>query len=180
VSATTSFAPADRIARERGAILLLALVFMLMLALIVSSVMHSAVLQLHMSGNDQFVEQASNTAQAVAAELSLNADNFRLDTKVGQSNCPRGVTGADCVVNLLSVTEPTDLPAGVELDYRVTRQEPLIYVGFPVRESEYAASSSNSFDAALFEINVRFDGAPKKLGSSHVVQGIAVRVPANR
>jgi hypothetical protein len=166
--------------RQRGAILLLALVFMLMLAIIVSSVMHTAVLQLHMSGNDQFVEQAFNAAQAVAAELSLDADNFRLDTQVEQSNCAPGNSSADCVLHLLAVAAPADMPEGVVLDYRVTRQEPLIYLGFPIRESEQAASSSNSFDAAVFEISVRVDGARKKLGSSHVVQGIAMRIPSNR
>ena len=71
-------------------------------------------------------------------------------------------------------------PAGVEIDYRVIRQDPLLWRGFPLREAQDAASSSSSFDAAIFEIDVRIDGSEKRLGNAHIVQGIAVRVPAFR
>ena len=68
----------------------------------------------------------------------------------------------------------------MEIDYRVIRQDPLLWRGLPVSEAQDAASSSSSFDAAIFEIDVRIDGSEKRLGSAHIVQGIAVRVPAVR
>ena len=43
---------------QRGAVLLLALVFMLMVAIIAATSMRTSILQLHMAGNDQFVEEA--------------------------------------------------------------------------------------------------------------------------
>jgi len=51
--------------RNRGAVLLLAMVFMLMLAVIAGSVMQTGVLEFHMAGNDQFQEEAFQRAQAI-------------------------------------------------------------------------------------------------------------------
>lgn len=165
---------------SRGVVLLLALVFMLMLAIVAATVMQTAILQLHMAGNDQFLEEAFHKAQAVATELSLNPDNFSLEGVVGSTNCPVGVEDIHCDRSQLPVPASAVVPTGVTLDYRVTRQDPLLWRGFPLRESQVAASSSNSFDAAIFEIDVRIDGSEKRLGSAHIVQGIAVRVAAFR
>ncbi|MEZ5571998.1 MAG: pilus assembly PilX N-terminal domain-containing protein [Halioglobus sp.] len=167
-------------AEMRGAILILALVFILMLAMISATVMQTAVFNLHMAGNDQFLEEAFNTAQGVASELAVEQENFRLDALVGQSNCPKGMESADCTVRLLPDSVLADVPPDIELDYRITRLKPYLYSGFPIRESQAGVSSSHSSDTAIFEISVRFDGSQRKLGSAHVVQGMAVRIPAVR
>ena len=163
-----------------GAVLLLALVFMLMLTMIATTVMQTAILQLRMAGNDQFLEEAFHKAQAIATELSLDPDNFSLEGGVGSTNCPVGVKDLNCYRSELPVPASAVVPTGVTLDYRVTRQDPLLWRDFPIREAQNTVSSSNSFDAAIFEIDVRIDGSEKRLGSSHIVQGIAVRVPALR
>jgi len=153
---------------------------MLMMAIIAALVLQTAVLQLHMAGNDQFLEEALHKVQAIATELSLNPDNFILEGGIGHTNCPAGVRDITCDRSELQVPASAVAPVGVELDYRVTRQEPLLWRGFPLRESQDTASSSSSFDAAIFEIDVRINGSEKRLGSAHIVQGIAVRVPAVR
>jgi hypothetical protein len=162
----------------RGAVLLLALVFMLMMALVATTVMQTAILQLRMSGNAQFLEEALHTAQAIASELSLQPENFSLEHDIGRGNCPANASVADCQSYQLLAPVSAVAPAGVQLDYRVTRQEPLFWHGFPIREAEHLASSSRSFNAATFEISVRIDGSRNRLGSAHIVQGIALRVPA--
>ncbi len=159
---------------------MLALVFMLMLAMVAATVMQTAVLELHMAGNDQFLEEALHRGQAIATELSLNPENFFLDGGVGHTNCPAGVQGPACDRSDLQAPTSAAVPAGVVLDYRVIRQDPLLSRGFPLRESQDTVSSSNSFDAANFEIDVRINGSEKRLGSAHIVQGIAVRVAAYR
>jgi hypothetical protein len=169
-----------RLTASRGVVLLLALVFMLMLAIVAATVMQTAILQLHMAGNDQFLEEALHKAQAIATELSLTPENFSFEGGVGSTNCPVGVEDINCDRSQLSVPASAVVPKGVTLDYRVTRQDPLLWRGFPIRESQDTASSSNSFDAAIFEIDVRIDGSEKRLGSAHIVQGIAVRVAAFR
>jgi hypothetical protein len=163
---------------NRGAALLLAMVFMLMLTMIAAMVMRTGHLQLRMAGNDQFLEEAFHLAQAVATELSLGADNFPLDTEAGDVICPQASEDIECDYRLLPAPQFAQTPEGVSIDYRITRQEPRLWHGFPIRESEHSVSSSIRFDAAIFDISVRINGSERKLGSAHIVQGIAVRVPA--
>lgn len=170
----------SRLPANRGAVLLLALLFMLLLSVIAATVMQSAILQLHMAGNDQFLEEALHKAQAIAGELSLDPGNFPLAGEVGDANCPQGVEGPGCDQSQLQVPASAVALDGYVLDYRVVRQDPLMWKGFPIRESEATVSSSNGFDAALFEIDVRLDGSDHRLGSAHVVQGMVVRVPVIR
>jgi hypothetical protein len=165
---------------SRGAVLLLALVFMLMLAMVAATVMQTAVMQLRMAGNDQFMEEAMHRARAIATELSLNPDNFSLEGGIGDTNCPVGMHSPGCDRSQLQVPVSAVVPTGVVMDYRVTRREPLFSRGFPFREPQDKVSSSNSFDAAIFEIDVRIDGSGERLGSAHIVQGIAMRVPTFR
>lgn len=172
--------PNTHFTRCRGVVLMLALVFMLMLGILATTVMQTGILQLHMAGNDQFLEEAFHKAQAIATELSLNPDNFFLGAAVGDTNCPVGEPSPGCNRSQLQVPMSAAATAGVELDYWVVRQEPLLWKGFSIRESQGTASSSSSFDAATFEIDVRVDGSEKRLGTAHIVQGIAVRVAAFR
>jgi hypothetical protein len=165
---------------SRGAVLLVALIFMLLLVVIAGTVMQSAILQLRMSGNDQFTEDALHQAQGIAGELSLNPQNFLLTGGVGVANCPPGRQDQGCDHSQLQVPASASALDGYALDYRVVRQEPLLWRGFPIRESENAVSSSTGFDAALFEIDVQLDGSENRLGSAHVVQGMVVRVPVMR
>lgn len=165
---------------SHGAVLLLALVFMLMMAITAATVMDNAILQLHMAGNDQFFEETFHKAQAIATELSLNPDNFSLEGGSGYTNCPVREQDLVCDIAQLSTLVSSEVPAGVKLDYAVTRQDPLLWRGFPIRESQDTVSSSANFDAAIFEINVRIDGREKRLGSVHLAQGIALRVAAFR
>lgn len=164
----------------RGAALLLALVFLLLLAMLAATVMRTSILQLHMAGNDQFMEEAVHQAQAVATELSLRAENFYLRSAVDEINCPEGDMDPGCNYTRLPPLVQAMVPDGVALDYRVTRQAPLLWRGFPIREAEAIASSSTRFDAAMFEILVQVDGAGISLGSARIAQGIAVRVAGRR
>lgn len=161
-----------------GAVLPLAMMFALMLAIIATTVMQTAVMQWFMAGNNQFVEEAFLTAQAVATELSLEPTNFPLTGDVGYTNCPLLREAPGCDLSQLATPLSAAVPVGVELDYRVIRQDPLLLKGFPIRESEDAVSSSDRFDAAMFEIDVLIDGSETRLGSAHLVQGMAVRVAA--
>jgi len=180
MKATSQYCQRSRLASHRGAALLLALVFMLMLAVIAATVMRTAILQLHMAGNDQFLEEALHQAEAIATELSLGRDNFRPGGEVGDVNCATGSLAPDCDYRLLPPMTHAATAEGVTLDYRITRQDPALWRGFPIRESQQAVSSSAGFDAAIFEISVRIDGRAMQLGSAHVVQGIAMRIASAR
>jgi hypothetical protein len=170
----------SRLTASQGTVLLLALVYMLITAIIVALVLQTGGLQMRMAGNDQFLEEAFHQEQAIVTEVSQNADNFTLEGGIGYTNCPALTRDIRCNRNDLSVPPSAVTLPGVEVDYRVIRQEPLLWREFSLREAQDSASSSNRFDAAVFEIDVRIDGGEKHLGSVHVVQGIAVRVPTLR
>ena len=74
--------------KNHGTVLIVTLVFTLMLAIISMTAMQTALLQLRMAGNDQFLEEAFHIAEAIADELSQSPENFFLGTEVGHSNCP--------------------------------------------------------------------------------------------
>ncbi len=158
--------------------MLLALLFLLLLSLVAATVMRSAILQLRMAGNDQFLEESLHQAQAIATELSLDADSFSLAADVGDINCPQGEEAPDCHQSTLRLPSSALELEHYTLELKVTRQDPLVFKGFPLRENEDAVSSSHSFDAAIFEIAVRLIGSDIRFGSAHIVQGVAIRVPA--
>src|SRR5262249_1184621 len=157
---------------SQGMVLLLALVYMLITAIIVALVLQTGGLQLRMAGNDQFLEEAFNQVQAIVTEVSLNTNNFTLEGGIGDTNCPPLTRDARCNRNELSVPPSAVALSGAVVDYRVIRQEPLLWRSFSPREAQGSASSSNRFDAAVFEIDARIDGSEKHFGSAHVVQGV--------
>ena len=165
--------------RNRGAVLLLAMVFMLMLAVIAGSVMQTGVLEFHMAGNDQFQEEAFQRAQAIASELSRDQDNFSLAGGLGYTLCSSEDSDPGCDSNSLGPPLSAVVPEGVELTYRVIRQGPRLLQSFPLREAQSVASGSGMFDAAIFEVSVHLDGSDRRLGSARVVQGMAVRLAAS-
>ena len=142
--------PKTAIKTSHGSVLILALVFMLMLAVISTTAMHTALLQLRMAGNDQFLEEAFHKAEAIADELSQSPDNFLLDTEVGHSNCPLDPKILDCEFRLLPVPVSASTSEGYEIDYRITRQDPLLWQDFPMRESQVTVPNSLTVEPVRF------------------------------
>ena len=165
--------------RHRGSVLLLALVFVLMLTLIATSVVQTATLELHMAGNDQFREEASQVAKAIAAEISLNPENFSLMSPVGHSNCAPAGEAPDCDLRSLQVPGSAQSIGGYDLDYRVTRVAPLSLEDYPVPGVQQTRGEGEPLNVARFEIEVRVDGRHNRRGAAHVVQGVAVRIPGS-
>lgn len=169
---TMSKSPPGRDA-STGAVLLVAMVFLLLLALVAGTVMQTSMLEFRMAGNDQFREEAFQQAQAVATSISRNIDNFPVSGDVGYTICNSGCDSNTLNYDTTMVTNPS-LVSGI-----VTREGPLILETFPVRLSESQASSSPSYDAAVFEVKVEYNGSGEGLGNAAVAQGIAVRIASS-
>jgi hypothetical protein len=158
---------------QRGAILLLSMICLLLIAMVAGTTMHTSILELRMAGNDQFREEAFQKAQAVATALMENPDNFPVAGLVGYTVCASGSSDPGCDATTISVPAAvTSAPAGVAVDYRVERQGPLIVPGLPFRQSQSSTSSSLAFDSAFFEAQVTVDGGAVSLGRSEVAQGV--------
>ncbi len=160
-------------ASQRGAILLLSMICLLLIAMVAGTTMHTSILEFRMAGNDQFREEAFQKAQAVATALMEDPDNFPVAGQVGYTVCATGSSDPGCDVTTIVIPAAvSSVPAGVVVDYRVERQGPLIVQGLPFRQSQSSASSSLAFDSAFFEAQVAVDGGAVSLGRSEVAQGV--------
>ena len=159
--------------KQRGAVLLIAMIFLLLLAIIAGTVTQTSILEFFMAGNAQFREEAFQEAQAVVTEIAADIDNFPVVGQVGYTLCKTSGTGCNTTLGPLTAN------AGTKADYRVVRRGPLILESLPFRQGESQGSSSPNFDAVIFEIDVAIDGSDSKLGSAEVVQGMAVRVASS-
>lgn len=162
---------------SKGAVLLVAMVFLLLMAMVAGTVMQTSMLEFKMAGNDQFREEAFQKAQAVASSISEDIDNFPVVGDVGYTNCVASDTDPDCDITTLTIHSGiSTVPTGVDVTAQVTREGPLILESFPVRLSESQTSSSPSYDAAIFEVAVEYSGSDIGLGNAEVAQGVAVRI----
>jgi Tfp pilus assembly protein PilX len=160
--------------KNKGAVLILSMVFMLLLAMVAGTVMQTSVLEFRMAGNDQFREEAFQEAQAIASGISEKQVNFPVTGDVGYTLCKAGDSDSVCDETSLVVGNTTiSVPTGVSVSYRVERQGPAILESLPFRQSQSNVSSSLAYDAAVFEVTATVDGTAEKLGRAEVAHGIA-------
>ncbi len=170
----------DKRSGSRGAVLLLAMVFLVLMTLVASTAMKFSVQEFQMAGNAEFREDAFQQAQAIASEISTDLDNFPITGDIGYTICATGDTDTDCNgTNVIGDLESDTVPAGVTTNYQVVRQGPLFVEGLPFRQSQANASSAPAFDTAIFEVAANIDGTAARLGSATVVQGVAIRVASS-
>lgn len=161
--------------RQRGAVLLVSMIFLLLLAIIAGTVTQTSILEFFMAGNEQFREEAFQKAQAVVNEISGDLDNFPVVGSVGHTVCPLGCNTSP----FPSTLNTPDVNDEYVTTYQVVRRGPLILESLPFRQSESSASSSPNFDAAVFEIDVDVDGSATRLGAARLIQGMAVVVASS-
>lgn len=168
----------DRAGREGGAILMLAMVFTAMLALLSASVLRVVVMELRMAGNEAARQASFQYAEAILSAIVRREAFFPTDTLPGLVYCESGDTGSPCPELVLSETgvEPPGVYPGIS--YSLSRREPAVMAHFPLRESEDQASGSGHFSALLFDVSVKVKGTGHRGGTVRIVQGVAVRVPA--
>ncbi len=134
----------------RGAILILVLVYLSLLALVSASAMRSAALQVRMAGNEQFAAAARAQARAIANAVAQDPTNFDPGAAVGLARCVMADAAAGCVSGgLASLPAPL---AAAAIDYRVVRRAPLELADVPLGAGE-AGNTAAQF--ALFEVQVR-------------------------
>ncbi len=167
--------------RSQGVVLLLAMVFLLLLATLSGAAMQTSIAEFQMAANGQFREQAFQRAQAIASAISSDEANFPRVASVGTLFCKVGDSNADCsetrFVALDSVLEAA--PPGVAVLYRVERMGPSLLPSLPIRLPQTAVSSALAYNAAIYEAQVRVDGGGVNLGVAEVVQGIALLVASS-
>jgi len=167
--------------RSKGVVLLLAMVFLLLLAILSGTAMQTSIAEFQMAANGQFREQAFQRAQAIISAISSEEANFPIVAPVGSLICKDGDSMEDCVetrhIDLDSALEA--VPPGVVIRYTVERIGPALLPSLPIRMPQAAVSSALAYNAAIYEAQVRVDGRRVKLAVAEVAQGIALLVASS-
>jgi hypothetical protein len=164
--------PATAINRQGGAILVVALMFLIAITLLTLSSMRATNIGLYMAQNEESRIAAEQAAQALADAIVANPSATPVYGMQGYTACTAGQT--DCDRYDLPVGDPV-LEAAIASDHisaRVERVGPIFRP--PPRAVE---SSIDKFTSAGFRVTTTYDRMDEGLGRQQVSQGVLVLVP---
>jgi hypothetical protein len=158
--------------RQQGAILVVALMFLIAITLLTLSSMRATNIGLYMAQNEESRIAAEQAAQALADAIVANPGSTPVYGMQGFTACTAGET--DCDRYDLPVGDAV-LEAAVASDHiraRVERVGPIFRP--PPRVVE---SSIDKFTSAGFRVTTTYDRMDEGLGRQQVSQGVLVLVP---
>jgi archaellum component FlaG (FlaF/FlaG flagellin family) len=158
--------------KQSGAVLVIALMFLVAITLLTVSSMRSSKIGLHMAQNEESRIVAEQAAQALADAIVANpgstpvvgVSGFTVCT-VGEANCNRDDLPVDNSVLAGAVSE-SHISARVERTGLAFRPPPRI-----------VESSVDKFSAASFKVTTTYDRTADGLGRQQVSEGVLVLVP---
>ncbi|MCP5130047.1 MAG: hypothetical protein H6985_10750 [Pseudomonadales bacterium] len=162
-------------AGQRGMVLAISLLVLLILSLVATTVARTNRLQLHMAGNDEARIAAMQRALAVADSVLPVAIAPGRPAQVGYRLCTALSTDTRCDERTITL-DPSVQTAIGSLDVAVVRVAPL-QDRLPVM-AEAKASSTVHYRAARIEVQVAYDGSSGGRGRAMLTQGLLVRLPA--
>jgi Tfp pilus assembly protein PilX len=157
--------------KERGAILVISLVFLVAITLFTISSMRTSRIGLHMAQNDESRIAAVQTAQALADAIVANPGSTPVIGMTGYTACTAGESS--CNRNDLAVDNET-LTGKIDSDYISARVERVGTVYRP--PPRIVESSLDKFTSASFTITTTFDRAEDGLGTQQVTEGVLVLI----
>ena len=170
--------PARRLKQQSGVVLIVALVFLALIALISTTSMVSSRLEMFMSANEQARLDAVQRAQSIVDALGNQDDSFRV-TSLGYLRCNSGHAGSDCdtSANLaLANSDVSTLIAGAD-DLAYSAEFYYEAANVPPASLGSGNASGGAYGAAYFDIQVFYDSASSRGGRTEISQGIGVRIP---
>ena len=158
--------------KQRGAILVIALMFLVAMTLYTVSSMRSTNISLLMAQNEESRVAAEQAAQALADAIVATPASTPVIGKSGYSACTAGQT--DCTHNDLPVPDP-ELASRVAANHMAARVE---RTGADFRPPPRAVDTSiDKFSSASFRVVTTFDRVDEGLGREQVTEGVLVLVP---
>ncbi len=158
--------------KQGGAILVIALIFLVAITLITISSMRSSKIGLHMAQNEESRITAVQAAQALADAIVANPASTPVVGTTGYTSCTTGQSGCnrdDLEVNndaLYSAVASNYISARVERTGNVFSPPPRI-----------VESSIDKFTSASFKVITEYDRADEGLGRQQITEGVLVLVP---
>jgi len=158
--------------RQKGAILIIALMFLVAITLFTISSMRSSKIGLYMAQNEESRVAAEQAAQALADAIVANPASTPVVGTTGYTSCTAGETG--CNRNDLPITNPV-LAGAIASDHMQARVE---RTGSVFRPPPRAVESSiDKFTSASFRVITTFDRVDAGLGRQQITEGVLVLVP---
>jgi len=158
--------------RQGGAILVIALMFLVAITLFTISSMRSSNIGLFMAQNDESRIAAEQAAQALADAIVASPASTPVVGEPGYTACTAGETG--CNRNDLPVNDPV-LASAVANDYIQARVERTGTIFRP--PPRVVETSIDKFTSASFRVVTTYDRIDEGLGHEQVTEGVLVLVP---
>ena len=164
--------PVNSRQKQQGAILVIALMFLVAITLFTVSSMRSSNIGLHMAQNEESRTAAVQAAQALADAVVANPASTPVTGKSGFTACTTGQQGCDR--DDLPVSDPT--LAGEVSTYHLSARVERTGGEFqpPPRAVE---SSIDKFSTASFRVVTTFDRVDEGLGRQQITEGVLVLIP---
>jgi hypothetical protein len=159
-------------ARQRGAILVIALVFLVAITLYTISSMRSSNIGLFMAQNEESRVAAAQAAQALADAIVATPASTPVVGVSGYTACTANESG--CTRNDLPVTDPV-LAYAIANDYIAARVERTGTIFRP--PPRVVETSIDKFSSASFRVTTTYDRVDEGLGREQVTEGVLVLVP---
>lgn len=165
----------------RGAVLLLVMAFLLLLAVLAGTSLQTSILQVRLASNELFHEEALQTALAIVDAIGTEAENFPSRGVVGRTLCKSIDSAIHCdSQQIVKIDRRVEvLLENNETVFEVERMAPFFTQSLPIRQGQQSVSSSLAYDAAIFEIHARVDGRKSALGAAWAVRGVALLSPSS-
>ena len=158
--------------KQQGAILIIALMFLVAITLFTISSMRSSKIGLLMAQNDESRISAIQSAQALSDAIVANPSSTPVVGRTGYTSCTAGESGCDRSDLTVENSILTDKVASNFVSARVER------VGNVFRPPPRVVESSiDKFTSASFSVTTTFDRAEDGLGKQQVTEGVLVLVP---
>ncbi len=157
--------------KQGGVVLIVSLIFLLLLAILATTVSETNLLQLRMARNDEAKMEVTQRALAIVDAILDDTDNIPVVGNIGYKICETDTatiptTGCD----EHEITMPTELLDSLaDIDYYVERVGPL-EVAVPFLDEDMAGSAT-AVKVARQQITVSFDRTETNQGAVTLVQG---------
>ena len=158
--------------RQGGAILVIALMFLVAITLYTISSMRSSNIGLFMAQNEESRVAAAQAAQALADAIVATPASTPVVGMPGFTACTAGETG--CNRNDLPVNDPV-LAYAVANNYIHARVERTGTIFRP--PPRVVETSIDKFTSASFRVTTTYDRVDEGLGREQITEGVLVLVP---
>lgn len=158
--------------RQRGVVLVVALVLLVAITLLSLAGMSTTTLELLMATNQQARTNAFQQAEAGIDAVSSDLDNFAVSGLVGAERCTSGFD--DTNTDVTCGSPDLDIPAEYDLTHSraaVRRLPPLLQA--PPR---FIETSTEKLKVATFKIDSRYDARETRGGRAEHNQGVLITV----